>query len=209
MSLAALNAVLAAVGSLVIAFLLWLSVAWPARVMGGGDIGLQSPFAPWIVAIGVPLCVAYAAGSAIRWLKEHRNLRPLLEADLARGEVVEESYRFVAAKRFQEPEHGGLLYFLRTADDRAFVVYDSESQDLGVRGQDPLASAIRPRSELTIVRAPNSGIVLDTAFASEPLDAGAPLELEAPPRDWPEADAYSAIPWNDLERRLQPLSRTS
>ncbi len=200
--LAATHAFVVGGASLMLVFVLWLSVSWPARVMGGRDIGLQSPFAPWIAGIGIPLCVLYAAISTARWLAGHRDARPSLVADLERGEIVEETHRFSEAKRFQEPEHGGLIYFLRAPDDRAFVVYDSVSQDLGVQGEDPLTSPFRPRSGLTLVRAPHSGIVLETSFSGEPLAVGAPIELAASPRDWPEADAYCAIPWDQLERRL-------
>lgn len=200
--LAAVNALVVWAASLLLVFVLWLSVSWPARVMGGRDIGLQSPLAPWIVGIGVPLCTLYALYATVRWLRGHRDPRPGLLADLERGEAIEETHRFVAAKRFQEPEHGGLIYFLRTPDDRAFAVYDSASQDLGVQGKDPLTSPFRPRTALTVVRAPRSGLVLDTAFTGEALASGDAIELTASPDDWPQADAYSEIPWNDLERRL-------
>lgn len=189
-------------GSVLIVFVVWLSVAWPARLMGGLDVGLQSPYAPWIFVLGVPLCAAYALVSTVLSMRQRRDLRPALRADLDNGNATEESYRFTAARRFQEPEHGGLIYFLHTDDDRVFVLYDTESQDLGARGANPLTSRFAPKSELRVVRAPSSAIVLGKSFAGEVLDAGEPLELGLPPKEWPESEAYYDVPWTELEARL-------
>jgi hypothetical protein len=188
--------------SLLVLFVVWLSVAWPARLMGGRDIGLQSAWAPWIFAVGVPLCAVYAVVAALRWLANLPNLGPSLRADLDNGEVAEESYRFTAARRFQDPEHGGLMYFLRTPEDRVFVIYDAESQELGARGRDPLASAFQAHSDLTLIRAPRSDVVISRSFAGDALDAGDPSELALPPRHWPESETYCDFAWSELEQRV-------
>lgn len=36
--------------------------------------------------------------------------------------VTELSMDLVGAKRMEEPEHGGLIYFLRSSDDRVIVL---------------------------------------------------------------------------------------
>src|SRR5690606_34786601 len=92
-------------------------------------------------------------------------------------------------------------YFLRTSDDRVYVLYDHESQDLGVDGQDPLSSAFRPQSQLLATRAPNSRLVITQAFAGHELARPAIRELAAPAREWPEPDEFCSVSWNDLERR--------
>jgi hypothetical protein len=188
--------------SFFLVLLVWLTLAWPVQVMGGRDAGLHSPFAPWIFGLGVPLCAVYAAIFTVRWTAHARKLLPALRADLETGDVIEESYRFTAARRFQEPEHGGLMYLLRTSDDRVFVLYDSESQALGAQQKDPLGSSFRPRSDLRVVRAPKSGVIVGKSLTGDLLDPGDPLELSIPPKDWPAPDAYCDLPWSDLERRL-------
>jgi len=123
--------------------------------------------------------------------------------------AIEELLVFTAAKRFQEPEHGGLIYFLRTNDGRVFVLFDHESQDLGVQGENPLSSEFRPRVEFRITRAPQSGHVLSSTFSGPPLHLESPLDLTIPPKQWPETEEFCEIPWDDLEVRLGGNERMS
>ena len=116
--------------------------------------------------------------------------------------VLEERYRFVDAKRFQEPEHGGLIYFLRTSDDRVFVLYDYDSQDLGVQGLDPFSSSFRPKRELAIVRTPDSDMVISTEFFGEEFTISETSELRVPPEQWPESETYYDAQWSDLDGAL-------
>jgi hypothetical protein len=95
-----------------------------------------------------------------------------------------------------------LIYFLRADDDRVLVVYDPESQSLGAGGEDPLASAFRPRTELMMARAPATKYVLDKRFTGNLMDLGEPVELAASPKEWPEQDQLCQIPWDHLEKRL-------
>jgi hypothetical protein len=128
-----------------------------------------------------------------------------LVADISGAQVAEEHYVLTAAKRFQEPEHGGLIYFLRTAEDKVLTLYDHESQDLGVQGGEPLKSSFRPKTELVMVRAPQTALVIDKAFSGEVLEAGDPIVLVVPPNEWPETESYCDIPWTELEARLGPV----
>jgi len=180
----------------------WWGVNWVIRNLARLDVGLNSAVAPWVIALGIVVCGTYAAVSTVRWIRRWKDPRPLLSADINGGQVVEETYHFTAAKRFQEPEHGGLFYFLRTTDDRVFVLYDAESQDLGVQPEDPLASTFKPCTHLLIVRAPNTGYVISKHFSGEPLMVGDPRELAVGPKEWPDSDAYCGIPWQQLETRL-------
>jgi hypothetical protein len=135
-------------------------------------------------------------------MKKWRDLRPALGADLESGEVEEEHYEFTAAKRFQESEHGGMMYFLRTVDDKVFVLFDYESQGLGAEGQEPLASEFQPREKFELVRAPHSGIVLEQNFSGTPLEIGAPIELAVGPSKWPEWECYCEVKWEELDERF-------
>jgi hypothetical protein len=187
--------------------LVWWFAAWAARAAFHWEIGWNSPAAIWIVILGASAAAVIAARSTRRWLKGWRDTRPLLRADIDGGQVVEEHYEFDAAKRFQEPEHGGLMYFLRTTEDQVLVVYDYESQNRGVRDEDPLSGAFQPTTNLVLVRAPNSGFVISEQFSGAPVTSGPPRELTVAPKFWPEDRGYCDIPWSDLENRLSLHNR--
>jgi hypothetical protein len=182
--------------------LAWMLITWAARAILHVQIGWDSPVSLWAVALGALACATHAVVSSVRWVKAWPDARPEILADLEEGQVIEESYQFSAAKRFQEPEHGGLFYFLRTTDDKVMVVYDQESQDLGVQGEDPLSSKFQPCRELLIIRAPRTEYVLSKQFSGEVLDAGDPHELSLAPELWPESETFCKFRWDDLEDRL-------
>lgn len=199
-----LNALLVWAGSMLGIVVIWLAVAWVSRRTGNAEFGLSSPVAWWVVAIATPLSAIYATVSSVRWAKGWKDQRPQFRADIDGARVDEEHYAFTAAKRFQEPEHGGLIYFLRTTEDRVLTLFDHESQDLGAQEQDPLSSSFRPMSALVMVRAPKTGFVVEKNFAGTPLEAGDPVALDLEPKLWPETECYCNIPWAELESRLGP-----
>jgi hypothetical protein len=200
--LAAGNAFVFLAASLLAFVLVWAAVAWVIRRALGRDYGWESPIALWVVLSGVLVCAGAAIISTARWVRSWPDDRRALVTDLNGGVVVDEVYHFVAVKRFQEPEHGGLIYFLRTTDENVLVLYDAESQSLGAGGEDPLASPFRPRSELVMARAPATKYVLDKRFTGTLMDLDAPVELAVPPKEWPEQDELCEIPWDQLEKRL-------
>lgn len=200
---AAVNAGVLALSMTGVVLVPWLLLAWLVRKFGGPDIGVHSAVAPWIVGIGLPLAAIGAIVSTVRWMRTWTGRLGDIDRDLAAGRVREERHAFVAAKRFQEQEHGGLVYFLRSADDRVYVIYDRRSQELGMDGDDPLSSPFRAREQLTIVRAPLSGRVLRRRFSGAVLEASEPHDLTTATDDWPEDDGYCALPWDELETRLR------
>ena len=181
--------------------LLVLLVAVVARWITGQN-GFDSAAVKWTVLVGVPLCFAYAIASSIRRYRDVQGIGDLVGSEIEAGKVLEEQYRFIEARRFQEPEHGGLIYFLRTNNDRVFVLYDYDSQDLGVQGLDPFASSFRPKRELTIVRTPDSDMVISTEFVGEDFTFSETTELGAPPDQWPESEKFYDMKWDDLDRAL-------
>ncbi|MDH5556054.1 MAG: hypothetical protein OEZ03_01820 [Alphaproteobacteria bacterium] len=184
-----------------------LLVIWLVRTLTDVEIDQHSVSANWVLPWGGLASVVIAVLTAVLWVMGRKNNdlellanndpEPLV--DLEAGRVVEEVYEFTEALRMQEQEHGGLIYFLRTNDGKVLVLFDHESQDIGVQGEDPLTSSFKPRARLTIVRAPETRLVIDRTFSGEPLDAGKPLDLLAPPSKWPEDDEICNIPWDDLE----------
>lgn len=189
-------------GSMLVFVLCWAVVGWMGRIAFAVDIGWKAPLAPWLLLIGAAGVTLFSVFSTIRWLKSSPDHRSLVRTDLAESSVLEEQLQFVAAKVFQEPEHGGLMYFFRTPDDRVFVIYDHESQDLGAAGEDPHASAFQPRAQLTLVRAPMSRIPISINFRGPPLSAGAVMELAVDPKQWPAPEEFCDVAWHELEHRF-------
>lgn len=89
----------------------WWILNWISKATLERDFGLSSSAAIWILPLGVLGCAIGATVSSLRWIRGWKDTRPLLRADLESGRVVEDRYRFSAAKRFQEPEHGGCSIF--------------------------------------------------------------------------------------------------
>jgi hypothetical protein len=191
-----------------VAGLLAWGVAWWAAgvvVMLAGwhlDIGSHGAAAPYIALAGIVVAGAWAHKASRRYTA--RGLQARFRDELAGGRVREATYTFTAARRFQEPEHGGIVYFLREADGRVYCLYDEESQDLACGGGDPLASPLRPRTRMTVVRTPSSGHVLARDFSGDPLEAGELDDLVAKPEHWPESDEWCDCAWERLDARFGP-----
>jgi hypothetical protein len=196
------NALVLWAASLLGLVVVWLGLAWLARKFFSMEFGFSSEAAVWIFGIAIPACLVYAVISSARWIKGWRDYRPLLRADISGRKVEEEHYVFTEAKRFQEPEHGGLIYFLRTPENKVFTLFDHESQDLGVQDADPLQSSFVPRQNLVIARAPGTRFVISKVFTGPPLEAGEPSELAAAPKHWPEDETYSSVAWTEIHSRF-------
>ena len=136
---------------------------------------------------------------AVRW---QSSLRRAQTEDLENGVVTEEAFHFTETKRLQEHEHGGLIYFLRTVDNRVYVLFDYESQDLGVDEQDPLTSTFRPHEKFVMARAPKSRMILGNRFFGGQLELPTPMPITVPPSKWPTFEAYCDTPWEQLDTKF-------
>ena len=188
--------------SMLVFVLCWAVVGWVGRVAFAVNIGWKSPFAPLVLLIGGAGITILSALSTVRWIKSRPDYRALVRTDLAENSVLEEELQFVEAKVLEEPEHGGLMYFFRTPDNRVFVIYDHESQDLGAGGEDPHTSAFQPRAQLTLARAPVSRIPISKNFSGPHLPAGDVMELAVDPKLWPAPDEFCDVAWLELENRF-------
>lgn len=198
------NALVLWAASLLGLVVIWLAFAWLGRKLFEVEFGLHSSAMVWVLGVATPLCAAYAALSSVRWIRGWTDYCPLLRADIEGAQVLEEHYVFTEATRFQEPEHGGLIYFLRTAEDKVLALFDYESQELGTRGGDPLKSSFRPKAKLVMIRAPKAAFVISKVFSGEALEVGDPIDLAVAPKEWPKSESYCNIPWAELEARLGP-----
>jgi len=190
------------VASAGVLIVLWQMVAWLVRVALGAEFGWDYSGADFIVGAIVLTTGVTTGMHGVRGLRARAQHAPAAAQDRQTGHVIEESLEIIAAKRFQEQEHGGLIYFFKTNDDRIYVIYDTESQDLGVDGKNPLDSSFRPMSQLTIARTPAAEIVVSTTFSGIELPLPEVGDLLIDPLEWPDPDAFCDIPWDELETRL-------
>lgn len=188
--------------SMLVFVLCWAVIGWIGRVAFAVNIVWEAPFAPFVLLVSGVGVTFLSILSTVRWLKSSPNYRALVRTDLAENSVLEEELQFVEAKVLQESEHGGLMYFFRTSDDRVFVIYDHESQDLGAGGEDPHTSAFQPRAQLSLVRAPISRVPISKNFSGPPLAAGDVMELAVDPKLWPVPDEFCDVAWRELENRF-------
>lgn len=195
------NALVMWAASLLATVVIWLGFAWLARKLSDADFGTRGPAAIWIWGVAILLTAVFAVVSSVRWISGWKDYRPELQADIDAALVAEEHYVFIEAKRFQEQEHGGFIYFLRTVDNKVFTLFDHESQDLALQGDDPLKSRFVPKSALVMVKAPRADWVISKNFSGEVLEAGETMDLDLDPKEWPESESYCNIPWAELEAR--------
>lgn len=177
----------------------WLIVAWVARKAFGVEVGWDNSIvAIWVISVGGIACLVFSIISTVRWVRGWGDIREPLHTDIVNQRVSVEEYEFGEVLRMQEPEHLGLMYFMREDDEAAFVFFDRQSQDLGVQGEDPLSSTFVPRRQLRLIRAPASGVAIASEFHGDALPPGDPIELTAPPDEWPEHEEICKVPWSQL-----------
>ncbi len=178
---------------------LWLVIASVVSAVFGVDFGWNHPHGLTIFVLLISLSLAYAAKTVLIDSLPNSERRDMLRKDIDNGVVEVEKHTFTAVKVFQEQEHGGLIYFLRAAGELVYVYYDRESQDLGVAGEDPMASSFEPKCWLTIERTPIAKIVLSQHFVGAALEVPEVLDLTARPDTWPESGTFIRLQWAALE----------
>lgn len=181
----------------------WLLIAWVVRLFTGFDFGWNSPWGMTIVWSLIGLSFFYATFNIMRGGRPVSPENIGIAADLRAGKVRVEEIEFVDIKGFEEPEHGGFLYFLKTTDDRVFAALDYESQTLAINDEDPLTSPDRPRRLLKLVTAPISGQCLNFRFSGDLLECSQWFVLTADLERWPDFESFVAVDWNDLDWKFR------
>lgn len=191
---------------MLLAFCLWAVTSWFLWLLIDFDIGPKGPYGQAIKIIGGFGCAAYMI---FVWF-HHRNkfhkyreeyasqVLKSIEANV----VKDESYQIKDVKRFIEPEHGGLIYFLLTSNNRILVLYDYESAELGTNGEDSLSGSFEVRNMLNIVKAPKSDHVLRQYFSGDLIEPHKPIDMTLPPEEWPEDATWYRGKWDRLEKRF-------
>ncbi len=189
-------------GSMAVILILWFILSWLASFFTTFDFSLKSSIGAVVLKIFILITAIWSAFQNWQWFNRAPNMRELISKDISDGMVVEEQHYFSAAKCFREPEHGGLMYFLLDEKKRTYVVFDHESQNLIVNMEQSNDSQFSPMTNLTVVRAPQSKLIIHQEFSGERLHTDIPREITLSPEYWPEFDAFCNIKWNDLERKL-------
>lgn len=182
--------------------LAWAGTAWLVKKITDFDFGWSSEYAIAVALVVLAASTIFAMFSTTRWMKTWPDSRQPVRDDLHSGIVLEEQLRLVEAKLLQEPEHGGLIYFLRADDGRTYVYFDQESIELAMAEEDPTGSSFEPLSIVTIVKAPKSKFTIDVSFGGDNIDIYGPTEITASPKKWPENEEFSSIPWDRIEAEL-------
>lgn len=179
------------------------------------DIGISSSYSTFIFSAIIMLAGLFAINSTRKWLRESGSLYSLIQSDLTLKSIKEENYKVLGIKCFKEPEHNGLIYFLKLAasptlqtesdsliEDKIRVIYDYESQSKSIESQRLLIV----KSSLTILIGVHSDIVLENNFSGTVMTQIDHFDLTIPPERWPSPDSWLSADWQSLETSYAPIT---
>lgn len=138
---------------------------------------------------------SFALFNTYRWSTTSENDFPLILQDINDAHVLDEIFYVQEVCRFQEPEMGGFIYFLKISDQKIFVVYDYQSQ------VNP-DSVLLLQKNLILSQAPHCGHYISQCFNGDPIAIKITHSLTAPPEKWPQPDTWLLSPWADLESKF-------
>ena len=113
-------------GSMVVIVILWFILSLVAKNFTNFDFSFKSPIGATVLKILTLMTAIWSALQNWQWFNKAQNIRTIIANDMKQGMVVEEHYKFSAAKCFREPEHGGLMYFLLDEKNRTYVLFHYE-----------------------------------------------------------------------------------
>ena len=185
-----------AAGLLTIVVILYLVLAVGLYLVG---LDIERYYGFEIATSLTVIGLVYSLVGVIRTSRPNSLVIEQIQADIDTGRAIVTDYDVIDVKAFQEPEHGGLIYFLRTSDDMVYVAFDYESQNLGVQGRDPASSGFTPRTRLRIIKGAKSGMTIDSGFSGEPMHVADAIPLTTHPNFWPEPEEFVDVPWSQLD----------
>lgn len=189
-------------GSMVVIVIFLFILFWVTSLFTTFDLSFNSSSGIIVLKLFFLITAIWSALQNWQWFNRAPNIRGMIAKDICEGVVVEEQYHFTAAKCFRETEHGGLMYFLLDEKNHTYVVFDHESQNLNDNMVQSSSSQLCPMTDLTVIRVPNSKLMIRQEFSGVRLNTGIPREITLSPEYWPEFDEFCNIKWNDLERKL-------
>ena len=153
-----------------------------------------------ILLAGLILAAILAAKYTVIAQRFTSDMAANYQQDLADNVVDASTHQITDVKLFREPEHGGLMFFLRTDADKTLFLFDVESQDMALEtGDDTPPPMITPKRTLTLTFFPNTHLTYE-GFEGAPLPLPDILDMTADPADWPEDRSWIDTPWDKLEK---------
>ena len=186
---------------MIIVVLLWFILALLGSAIFDLQFGLNSRYSPWILSILILIGVGLCGSELFRQMKWKKNKSYEIEQDIENEEVEELQLEILDSKCLQEIEHGGVFYFLRTREGRIFVMFDYDSPGIVADGRNPFDSEFKPLNNLHITRTLKSKIILNQRFLGEPVKITSIGDMMAEPSDWPEAEEFCSIRWDEIEEK--------
>ncbi len=162
----------------------------------------------WCAIVWVPGIIAAARA---------RGAAGPISDDLAAGEVEVREFDIAECLCVTDDEHGGLGYFLRTADHGVLFVIDDESgceDDLGwgyrQHGRDPRQARFLPGRRWLVASAPRSGRVVSAQFTGDRVEPRPGIFVLSVASEFPDVAAGQAVPltWAEVLARYATLERT-
>ncbi len=176
-------------------------IGWVLELITTVDLGWSSPYGSYIFWLIVAFSFLWPLFEVLRSSGPSSETRQAICKDLEKNILKVSEYPIYEIKVFEEPEHGGFVYFCRTYRNRVIAIYDSESQELSINGEDPENSSYKVREILKIIKTPNSNILIEESFLGE-LVHNPELELlTANTKIWPEHTDFVKCAWENISAK--------
>jgi len=141
--------------------------------------------------VAIVISASFALLSTYRWLKAWENPYPDILQDINDKKVIVETYVVQDMCRFQEPELGGFIYFLKVSEQAVFVIYDYQSQT-----ENDAVFLVKRNMQLSL--APHCKKQLGQEWQGDDIFVSATYPLTLPPENWPQPETWLSVEWSQL-----------
>lgn len=176
---------------------------WLIGIDTNGFMGLSTDsLPPLFVGIGALSFVAYVVWFELR---SQRNAVLRRQQILDRNDLIVEVYKVVDCKLVREPDHGQCMYFVKSCEGKVIFVFEGQDELQEDWQERPLAilEGERPRSELKIIRLPETNESVVVKFNGPEIPVRDCFEMTLAPNFWPASGKTLKSPWDDLQRRYR------
>lgn len=187
--------------------LLWIFVNWLLGFIIAFDFGWNSQYRNYILWSIVGFSYSLILYEVAKSCGPNSKIRQAIEKDLAESILKVSEYPVYEVKVFEEPEHGGFIYFVRTFGDKVLALFDSESQDLSIDGKEPKNSTYKIRKKLQIFRAPNSNIIVKEQFDGDFVEIPEMELFTGNTKIWPEHAGFVKCKWTNISVKYGDKSK--
>jgi len=189
-----------------------LAIGALLRLIGidtNGFVGLIGGSLPLLfVGIAASVFVAYVV-----WFEFRRRSNAVLRRQqiLERSDLIVELYKIIDCKLVREPEHGQCMYFVKSCEGKIIFVFEGQDELQEDWQERPLSmsESERPRSELKIIRLPETREGIFVKFNGPEIPVRDCFEMTLAPNFWPASGKILKSPWDDLQRRYKLKNMTT